>query len=530
MALFKEHWAIARRKMQPLLGFMCTLDVLGYSAEQYFTIPFTVLSTALFKVKQNPTEINKRMLDHIKDTCIQIILTSKTFRAEMIDKAVNFTKLGAKESHRTADKVKGVQVLLTQFYCFLEINNFANLIEDETLKQIFSDEAKVLEMKRNLTRFAVEEQLRRTAQHPEKITENVVAILFPSYKTQFIDPIWGKRKVEIEQLFRPNPAAINNTFAKYKPMADLLRKRYGSAEAGDSNAGQIDSEMAEVKSTEGVDYDVEIAKLLANFDFSNANSMASITQMNKHVVKQCQQMLHVCSLYLGSEVHDLFNLPTVEEAKRKSDVLLAMFIQNSFQHKNSDRTDAIEKGSYVEIMDDASAFKYLSELLGSNLKKMLLRLESDLISQFKSAASDALSEQILVAPDQYYAAAMMKGNNMFYGNGDFKKCMKILMTKKSADFKDVGNKLVMLKTGHLYHTSKQVSVDDPDSDNEGIKDYKGVDMGEDHRTAIYSDKAFDKTPENRAVNLKTVFKVWSCQVYAPEEAAQVDGALTQRQL
>mgnify|MGYP006932350353 CR=1 FL=1 len=31
--LFKEHWAIARRKIQPILAFMCTLDIMGYAAE-----------------------------------------------------------------------------------------------------------------------------------------------------------------------------------------------------------------------------------------------------------------------------------------------------------------------------------------------------------------------------------------------------------------------------------------------------------------------------------------------------------------
>jgi hypothetical protein len=29
--LFKEHWDIARRKAGPIFGFMCTLDVMGYS-------------------------------------------------------------------------------------------------------------------------------------------------------------------------------------------------------------------------------------------------------------------------------------------------------------------------------------------------------------------------------------------------------------------------------------------------------------------------------------------------------------------
>ena len=41
--LFREHWEIAKRKIQPLFGFMCTLDPLGYTSSQYFQIPFLVL-------------------------------------------------------------------------------------------------------------------------------------------------------------------------------------------------------------------------------------------------------------------------------------------------------------------------------------------------------------------------------------------------------------------------------------------------------------------------------------------------------
>ena len=31
--LFQEHWNIAKRKVQPVYGFMCTLDVMGYTSE-----------------------------------------------------------------------------------------------------------------------------------------------------------------------------------------------------------------------------------------------------------------------------------------------------------------------------------------------------------------------------------------------------------------------------------------------------------------------------------------------------------------
>ena len=31
--LFDQHWWIAKRKIAPVLGFMCTLDIMGYSLE-----------------------------------------------------------------------------------------------------------------------------------------------------------------------------------------------------------------------------------------------------------------------------------------------------------------------------------------------------------------------------------------------------------------------------------------------------------------------------------------------------------------
>ena len=48
--LFKEHWNIAKRKTQPILGLMCTLDVMGFTSEQQFVVPFLVLIKATEKL------------------------------------------------------------------------------------------------------------------------------------------------------------------------------------------------------------------------------------------------------------------------------------------------------------------------------------------------------------------------------------------------------------------------------------------------------------------------------------------------
>lgn len=51
----------------------------------------------------------------------------------------------------------------------------------------------------------------------------------------------------------------------------------------------------------------------------------------------------------------------------------------------------------------------------------LLAKESDLMKSLKGNESDALGEKILLAPDQFYAAALMTKNKVFFGNGDFRK-------------------------------------------------------------------------------------------------------------
>ena len=46
--------------------------------------------------------------------------------------------------------------------------------------------------------------------------------------------------------------------------------------------------------------------------------------------------------------------------------------------------------------------------------------------------SGDLARKILMAPDAFYAALLMKINQVFFGKGDFKKIIDILKTEKSA--------------------------------------------------------------------------------------------------
>lgn len=76
------------------------------------------------------------------------------------------------------------------------------MIDDDDQKAFFKDSGKILELKRNIVRFAIEEQMRRVQKHPEKINQNILQVLFPDNKKDFVDVVWNRRKKEIEMLYK----------------------------------------------------------------------------------------------------------------------------------------------------------------------------------------------------------------------------------------------------------------------------------------------------------------------------------------
>lgn len=58
-------------------------------------------------------------------------------------------------------------------------------------------------------------------------------------------------------------------------------------------------------------------------------------------------------------------------------VILAMLIQNALHPKNSQRSEAVEAGTYVEIKTRADADAFLSAIVKKHLKNELMRIEGE---------------------------------------------------------------------------------------------------------------------------------------------------------
>ena len=110
--LFHEHWEIASRAVQPSLGQMFTLDVMGFAPDQLHTLPFLVYNKILYKLSKNDEIDDKTrfMIHLIEETCVKLLETNNKFRRQIIKQINDFVNQN-EVSTRTAEVVKSINIL-----------------------------------------------------------------------------------------------------------------------------------------------------------------------------------------------------------------------------------------------------------------------------------------------------------------------------------------------------------------------------------------------------------------------------------
>ena len=83
----------------------------------------------------------------------------------------------------------------------LTLENFADTIEDKDHKELFSDSQKLTDLKNVFVRFAAEENHRRTNKHASYSADDILKMLYPSYQTEIIDPIWKRKNKQLQDKF-----------------------------------------------------------------------------------------------------------------------------------------------------------------------------------------------------------------------------------------------------------------------------------------------------------------------------------------
>ena len=156
------------------------------------------------------------------------------------------------------------------------------------------------------------------------------------------------------------------------------------------------------------------------------------------------------------------------------EILFAVLLQNAMQTKNSDRTGAIKDGSYIEILTNEDAQRYIGSLIRTHLSNELNSAQSAVVNAFSSMQTMSDLKKLIEAPDVFIAAVALSEKSFYEGKGDRSAFFKVIMDLNPSRIPDLGRKLKLVTS----------------------KEFMGL--------PLYNDKMCQ--PDR--INKQTIFKLW----------------------
>lgn len=158
----------------------------------------------------------------------------------------------------------------------------------------------------------------------------------------------------------------------------------------------------------------------------------------------------------------------------QEEILFAVILQNSHHPRNSNRTDAIKAGKYVEIETVAQAQDYVNSLIRTHLTNDLRQAEQGVMNTFASLQKSTDIKKLIEAPDVFIAAVALSRREFYQGKGDRTTFFKVIHELDPRQIPDLARKLKMVMA----------------------LDFMGL--------KLYTDKLCDPT----RVKKQTIFQLW----------------------
>lgn len=156
----------------------------------------------------------------------------------------------------------------------------------------------------------------------------------------------------------------------------------------------------------------------------------------------------------GNEYQTIYQVLGIEA---NDDRLLAMIIQNEIQDQNKSRVEAFQSNTYSDFLSSPQtlATESLKKQLQSLVLNKLKASEREELTKHEKLQKNNLAIKLLKAPDQFYAYVLMQEHKMSFGKGDFQKIIDVLKMGYDAEYRDVGNKLLLLRDGRIIRQEEK---------------------------------------------------------------------------
>eukprot|EP00347_Sterkiella_histriomuscorum_P012111 403369855 len=450
--LCHEHWEIARRKAPPVYGFMCTLDIMGYTSSQYFTVPYLVLLKSIEKAETENKQVFHQIQKLVLETCKNMMTFNEQHRIQIIELITNFL---AGPEFRTADIVASIPVMLSQLYVLTQLENYHQYFKEE--QQL--DLAKI----QKLIRFAFEEHLRRCLKSDAQPLEksNILNVLYPDYEAAVSEVMAAKDK-EVQAEFKAGQAKDggDNKLAIFQAQADYFKSldkdNLPTTQIVEEEKKEEQKGQAKAVQVEKIDLTAKTNQLVAQkpwlqqIEKADSQIQKILNGTERHFNKKSVDLIAIANLlgvYQDKKIEKLSEIPFIEGNK---EILLAIMFQNIMQPKNHQRRDAIDSKHYMEIHNQEDATAYLTKILTSNLRNEFSGRESAVRASLQGALSSEQAILFLETPNIYYAAAVMVQSGFYLGRGDRSQIFQKII-KQGNQYAVIKEKIKILLSGHYQN-------------------------------------------------------------------------------
>jgi len=349
--------------------------------------------------------------------------------------------------------------------------------------------------------------------------------------------------LEIEAYYARLNVIAPDEFAKYDKTVEELKVQLGYAE-GDAKQTIVLNDDAELEvqedevALEQVDFEEKVSAITSTCPWTQSEAAATLLEQYRHnCAKFCKFLLRSYSSIKGSEYQTFDQVLGIEA---NDDRLLAMIIQNEQQDQNKARVEAFQSNTYSDFLGSPQTFatESLKKQLQSLLLNKLKTLEREELAKQGKLQKNALAIKLLRAPDEFYAYALMQEHKMSFGKGDFQKIIEVLKMGYDAEYRAVGNKLLLLREGRILRKGEKVvpEKEEADSDSDSSSSGYGAEeeAGEDTPAAeaaaavappqcapMFVDKARPVIHSSHSTNYKHVFQIWAQHVHLHPENVEL---------
>eukprot|EP01017_Pseudomicrothorax_dubius_P036312 TRINITY_DN518_c0_g2_i1.p1 TRINITY_DN518_c0_g2~~TRINITY_DN518_c0_g2_i1.p1 ORF type:complete len:991 (+),score=252.11 TRINITY_DN518_c0_g2_i1:133-3105(+) len=314
-----EHWRIARQLIKPVLGWVTTLDPIGFNYDQMKTIPFLLLlhSAVGMQDSKNPqAKFHKRVFELLRETCLAIMADDETpevagtMRADITEIYNGYVTNGEARLH---DGLTNNGIFLMQLLCAFELKWVQ---PPENPSQFWADFFPKM----------IEEELRR--------------------KQVAVSVDWKVMGIE------------------YTPLNELIQK-------------YTKETLEECKTKEQAEFELDWRQIEFNFDellpktYEHQIFVNAKQTYEKSLRSDCG-FLFVLWKYFDP-THESSE-PSFSQIGINDDLtLLALYMQNQIHPKNRDRRKAF-KESYKQPQTESKAFlkEFLQRHIQSEVKRSLI--------------------------------------------------------------------------------------------------------------------------------------------------------------